>query len=1079
MKRGIIKRFLAIAFSLFAAVSVNGQSAERQVRFYVFSEKGVPLENVSIVFEGGETILTDSSGHTQAGISVSSLRINLVYNDATIATMDIDLSDEYDQELIITVDTEKITAYLMEDEGQVKIADLKKDRAAVDASAPTGTLSGTVLQVESEREVAGATVIFRGVELETVSDENGVFSVEVPEGTYSLSVIHPQFSTRTVNEISVLAGTTQEITVALTPSAITLDAVRVFASAEVRVQGGVATLIEETKNSGVMLNLIGSEQISKSGDGDAASALKRVTGLTIIDGKYVYVRGMGDRYSSSYLNGARIPSPEVGNRVVPLDLFPTSVIEAMAVQKTYSPDLYGEFGGGAVQLRTTGIPDDRYKRRLRQTYSLSLGYDMDVSLGELLVSTNSGIPFTGFDDGSRDLPAEIEDRVVQGGSLTEPGFSPDQIAEIGRRIPDLIAPRSQTIPLDISGSFSLRDKIDFEKSRTSFGWNFSGLYRNDWDSDQKTLKDFEYSGDQRVVYYDYDSIATMNNIDMGSLLNLEYKNARKLNIESTTLAIHTSENSAHYYEGYKKDMETIQVTDMSWIEQTLLNQQLRGIVELEFLNYSLLDASYSFSYAGHREPDHYKYMYQEDPAAAGGYSIKASAQSIGLVWGKVDDFIHDGSVHLEIPFRLFRKNEVNDYADIGFQFIRQDRSAAIRRFGYIPATAVSGSIEEVLDDDNIGTTVDFLEFTKKFDSYTGSHTVAAGYVDLDIMLARWLRLTGGLRYEYSNQTIETYDFENQDRFLTESLVYHDFLPSVNLNFPFDASQQLRFGVSRTVNRPDLKEISYVPTYGIEGQPITLGYPGLAEAEIWNIDARYEHYLTENENISFGAFYKNFRNPIEAAFLPGESNYSVYTNVPQAYNLGAELEWRLSLRYVSDALRWFIKTTRPSAAARRILGSTAGVFRDITASGNLSYIQSRVVFDGQSTVVFRNTSYSQTNTSTERALQGQSPWIVNLSLGYKNSVSWSVDRKTHTSCNLNYNVMGPRITQVGVDGTPDHYEQPFHQLDLVIKHSFNEVFSMGIKAVNLLDLPAVTTLDNEEITRYRKGRSFSLSATLEL
>ena len=1079
MKLAKLFKLLWLCVPLICALPAFGQSETGTVRFYVFTHKGEFLGGVYLVGADMRSVITDPSGYAFLEVPAGENSFSVRYEDSTVAVLNVIVGSEYPTELIITVDTEKLIGYALMEDDTDELAELKKDRTKLDESMPKGTLSGIVRHIESEDDIPGATVVFRGVELETVSDQRGKFTVELPAGNYSISVIHPQYSTRTVNDIVVVAGGKTDVTVVLTPSAIMLDAVHVFASTEVRVQGGVATLIEETKNSGVMLNLIGAEQISKSGDSDAAAALKRVTGLTILDGKYVYVRGMGDRYSCSYLNGFRIPSPEVGKRVVPLDLFPASVIESMAVQKTYSPDLYGDFGGGAVLLRTTGIPDDRYKRRLRQTYSLALGYDMGESLTDQLVSPNTGIPYLGFDDGSRDLPAEIEVQVMDVQTLTLPGFTQDEIADIGRKMPELTEPVTARIPLDITGSMSLRDKIDFEGTQNSFGWNLSALYRNDWDTAQGKLMDFEYSGTDRVVYYDYDSLKTTNNIDIGSLLNLEYKSGRKLDVESTTLAIHTSENTTHTYEGYKKDLDNIKTTEMSWVEETLLNQQLKTALELGFLNYSMLNLAYSFSYAGHREPDHYKYMYQEDSSAEDGYSVKSSGQSINLVWGSVDDFIHDASVGVEIPFRLIPSNTANDYIDVGTQFIRQDRTTDMRRFAYIPDEAAESGITDILSDDNIGDTIKFREFTKKSDSFYGSHTIAAGFFDVDIMLLRFLRLTGGMRYEYSNQTIETYDLENSNLYLTESLLYNDILPSVNLNFSFSPTQQLRLGASKTVNRPDLKEISYVPTYGIEGQPITIGYPGLVEAEILNVDVRYEHYLTEVENFSLGVFYKDFTNPIEAAFLPGESNYSVLTNVPSAYNLGAELEWRLSLRYVSDALRWWIKKTRPSPGVRRAIGGIAGVFRDMTTYGNLSYIQSRVSFNEDSVVVFRNTEYPLTNTSTERPLQGQSPWVVNLSLEYRNTVSWSVNRKTHTTCNLNYNVVGPRITAVGVDGTPDYYEEPFHQLDLVMKHSFNEVFSIGFKAKNLLDLPAVKTLDGEEISRYRKGRSFSLSATLDL
>lgn len=1063
-RTAFFNRFILIAVLLFTTGQLFAQQIKGEVQIYIFKENGMPLAGVETTVNEKDYV-SNQSGFISFLDRDGTREYQLYYEDKLVANVTVPVRSGLIMEVMITVTDKPVT---------VGTADEPPAGGEIDydETLPKGKLTGQVNHIETGEDVVKATVIFRGITYETVTDENGEFIAEVPEGIYSISIIHPDYSTRTVEGIEIKADKTTETEVALTPSAITLEAVTVFASADIRVKGGIADLIDETKNSGVVLNLIGAEQISKSGDSDAAGALSRVTGLTVVDGRYVYVRGMGERYSASYLNGAKIPSPEIDKRVVPLDLFPTTVIESMAIQKTFSPNLYGDFGGGTVSLRTTGIPEDRYKRRLRQTYNFSIGYDLDSTFTEAIMDTPGKWDWLGFDDGDRDLPELVGDEQVTFGTgmLAQNYYTEEQIDEIAASMPiDWDGTTGMVMP-DFSVSAAFRDKVSFENGR-ALGWNLSLMYKNGWDTGSEKIA--SYNGEDLVQDYIYDQLATSHDVDIGGLFDIGYRWNSDLSVESTSLLVRTTNSVIDNYQGLFSDAGvTFDVYNTSWVESMLFSQRIAGLIGIPFFTEPDFNWQYTFSTANRYEPANSRLQYTKDdnPDTDDGFELYFRSNAGELYFANVTDLIHDLNLEVEIPF-FFLDNESADYLDIGYHMMYQDRTSDVRRFAYganygtdLDLTLIP---DEMFTTENIIEHFKFAENTLESDNYEGSHLIHAGYFDTDLLFGD-VRMNAGLRAEYSRQKVRTYALYGS----TESnanLEALDWLPAINCTIPFLEKWQVRLGGSKTVNRPDLLELSSVPKYGVEGEGVFRGNPDLERAEIINVDTRIEYYIAEQESLSIGGFYKHFTNAIETFITPGAEKQTTLGNVPEAQNIGGEFEWQLSLRYISDVIRNIIRETRPSKEVRKALGAFSGVFRDMTTSGNFSYIWSEIDYKGQ----------QEKNTSEVRPLQGQSPWIINTSLGYKNSVSWSQDVDTHTSFYLNYNVFGPRITSIGIDNTMDAYEQPFHQLDLVAKHSFNEFFSLGFKAKNILDLPAVEMIGDKITEEKRKGRSFSISGKLDL
>ena len=1119
MNGRVTNSMLAILVGLLIAPMVlTAQSNRGEVQIYVFSQSGAPLPDVEVRLED-ETIVSDEDGLINFVYPPGSHQFDLYYQGEAVTTVDISVRQGSVTEAIVTA-----SGGGQQLGGGSDVEPVENGELQFDPDADPGTIIGTVTGIEDGEPVAGATIVFRGIETETTTDDNGQFETEVPEGTHTFSVIHPDFSTRTVDEVEVVADREVPIDVELTPQAVALAEQAVFAVEEVRVEGGIAKLIEEMADSDAVVSFIGQEQISRSGDSDAAGALRRVTGLTVVDGRFVYVRGMGERYSSSYLNGAVLPSPEVDKRVVPLDLFPAAIIESLAVQKTYSPELPGQFGGGGVGITTIGLPDDQYRRRLRTDVSFSVGYNEALTFEDRLFDRGGSLDFLGFDDGTRALPGPIdssEELIGPADPVFGGGYTATELEDFGESFSNPWTPARRTIPLDYSGSVSVRDKIELTDSR-SFGFTASVSLKDSWNSTNEGLTIYEASDDPDELgrpFHDYEVERTTRDIDLGSLVELVFEDARRYRLESASLLVRTTDAMTEELSGYYgSESYDVKETEILWREQTLFNQSFRGRHQLSSLGGSEFRWNYNLSLARSYEPDRKYYIYREDDQD--GDFVAEESYLIGDQWSnrriftEVDDTVHDGGVSASVPINWFG-NSSADFLDFGSQVSYQSRSSDTRRFGYTYSDAVGNretvelDMDSMITDETIGPDgiFEFREYTEATDSISSDQLILAGHTKADILVLGNSRLSTGVRAEWSRQTVSSYDLftseQEEPQELTPDSPIEMLMPAINLTVPTGNDAQLRLGASSTVNRPDLNELSPQQKYsGTPGAGTVKGNPLLSIARIYNGDARWEWYIAEREFLSVGGFYKYFTDPIESFQLNsgGGETITTFANIPSAQNIGAELEWQLSGRYVGDAIRRSVVNIRADSAEqtlrrRKVVGGMASVFRDLTLTGNFAYIWSRISLGGAGDdfrfdLINPRTGEAESktfsNTNTDRPLEGQSPYVANVSLGYRNTVSWSQDRDQHTSVSLNYNVFGPRIIAIGTNDVPDIYEQPFHRLNFVLSHSFSQYIQVGFTANNILDPLATTTLGDEVegdesnvVQEFRRGRSYSLSVKLSL
>lgn len=872
-------------------------------------------------------------------------------------------------------------------------------------------------------------------EIAVTTDTDGRFTLESPPGEYLITVRELGLFVPGDLVANVAAGATTTVDIPLRSENADDYEIIVYAP---EVVGGVNASLEERKEAPAVTEVIGAEQMSKSGDSNASAALARVTGLTIVDGRFVYIRGMGERYSSTLLNLSTLPSPEPERRVVPLDLFPTGLLEQVTIYKTWTPDLPGEFGGGAVSLKTRGIPERPYTQ-----ITVTGGYVAQSTF----LSTTSGqrgpTDWLGFGTQPRALPEPVA-AVTEDGRITEEsmfseGLSPEELEALGESVDSSWwNSKKVTVRPDVGLQIGLGRRIDV--GGTQLGIFLGGTYNNSWSLDQYTLADYSADGESAQFQYDFDQLT--NNIILGGIANLGAKFSDHQGIYYTGVLTRSSQYDRRIYSGYSADLNnSLRVTRFDWLERQLAFHQLRGEHEFPSLADFRVDWRYAYSTAALDEPDQrdYRYDLQGDGVT---YAMSDRPDATNMLFANLGDQNHDGRLDLSLPFG---SDVRGGKLSVGGQVVLRDRASETRRFGLTDTTPDAAllalPIEQQFTPDNIGPDgYKLIEVTRATDSYTARQEIQAGYLMLDFPFdtvahgvwgLRDLAVLAGARAEHASTTVDTFEeFVENPQVVSAKLDRTDVLPSVTLtqNFlkpaedPNDDTLQLRAGWARTVSRPDFRELSPAVYTAVFGARQQIGNPELFRALIDHYDLRMEWYPRDGELLSVGAFYKDFERPIETSYIPGATPSQTWQNALGATNMGIELDMRKTL-----------------------FGTGLGFLDRIYVSANASVIRSRVELDADSN-----------ETDKERPLEGQSPWVVNAQLGYDNS-----DAKTVAT--VSFNMAGPRIIGVGVDGIPNTIEEPVPRLDVLLQQGFARDFYVRIRGRNLLN-PSVEISQGDNVVR---------------
>lgn len=802
--------------------------------------------------------------------------------------------------------------------------------------------------------------------------------------------------------------------------------------------------IDQARFSDSVLDSLSSADFKVTADSDVIGALARVTGVTVIDGKFVYVRGLGERYSSTLFNSALLPSPDPARRIVPLDLFPTGVMEELAIQKSWAPNLPGDFSGGSVQMTTRSIPQTP-----ESTVGMALEYNTETTGRKLRWSEGGDSDWTGFGNGFRGLSDTIKGLSVDGRLPDPSSLSDEQLSAAGLSINRNFDVNTITGPPNAELSYSNGNRYDTHAG--TLGYLVGIRYNNEWQFTREARRTsqivFDGTNFVPAVGDDFVEKETVNAVDYSALATGEWGPNEEHLLRSTIFWTQLTDKRYIENKGFEnQNLRQIESATWEWEQRQLLTAQLAGNHYLPEFAELALDWAATYSQANRNKPDSRFYEY-EDLNEDGEYQFSSAPNGNGRQWEWLSDDAWDLLLNGERSFELHRN--LFTTAKVGGKYFDKQRDSSLRAFRYnnrFPPAEFDeisrGPPGEVFEDDNIGRGKwELSEITQFTDSYTAEETISAGYFQTDSEIFEKWRLMAGFRYEDSLQKTQTRAVSGGAPVVTE-LEDGFVLPGASLTWLFRDDMQVRGAFSQTINRPDLREISPAPYLDPEDRDVFIGNPDLQIAQINNYDLRWEWYHGGLNSVSLALFYKQFTDPIEETLLlRGNSVLRTYTNAESADLYGVEVQAQQSLEPLHD---WA---------------------RDFSLKVNGAVISSNVEVNPD--------AINQTNDS--RRLQGQSDWVVNSILTYDDLL-----RDLQSTLALNW--YGDRIADVGVNGFDDAVEESGPRLDFITRYGF-EFWGMPMavrfRADNLLDPDYTRTRAGITEREYHLGRFFQIKLEIEL
>jgi len=897
----------------------------------------------------------------------------------------------------------------------------RESQAMAEANGPKGKVQGEVRSTTGEL-LKGVRIFVKNTSTDAVTTGAGRFRLQLPVGQHTLSLTHPKYSTEILRSIEVKEDATSKVEAKMTPAGLVLDDFVVLAP---RVGGSIEALIEVRRKSTEVADVMSAEQISKTGDGDAAGSLRRVTGLTLVDGKYVYVRGLGERYSSTLFNGISLPSPDPFRRVVPMDIFPVQILDSLVIQKSFSPDMPGEFGGGTVVLNTKSLPDKFFAK-------VSLSQSQHSGAGRVRTYESGSRDWLGTDN-RRAMPSSLEQGAGDPNvfldrnrhQITEEG--PETLPELSLAFGDGWKMRPIRLGYTVSAAYKDEVQGNRENRNRYIGQDGGGLRKDETFRREKFEK-------------------TRNLGGIASVSATAYKHQK---INTTYALLRKSTDYVAEMEGVNEEGNRVRQTDREWAERELRSLMIQGENKIPGLRFIDWGWHYADSSASRYEPDKVVDLYTSNGNGSYNFAGINDRASYQRRFFDLRDKAQDLALHADGDFPWFYGRKGN--IELGVGSVNKRRQSAMRRF--VTAAKNDGGVfnsQSQFDgseglDQLIGQCqfqgercFEVTEATRNTDRYTADQSLQSYYFKTQWPLLRSLKLSTGMRYENSIQRVETLD-QFKDESVMTRLQTRNWLPGSVLTYGISDKMQVRLAQSETVSRPDFKELSQSLWRDFELGYDVEGNPSLQSAVISAYDLRWEWYFALKENVSFGVFYKEFENPVEQIFTQGSDPRITFVNALRAENLGAEIELSKNLGFIGSWLNKF------------------------TLSGNYAWIQSEISLEnaGQADLA-----------SPTRPLQGQSNYTANLLLDYAHEPA-------KLNLSLAYNVYGKRIALLDPNGNPDIYEQPFHQVDFVASKSLSQKITMRAKIGNLLNSKARFTQGGNLWRDVEKGMNFSIGIGMEI
>lgn len=904
------------------------------------------------------------------------------------------------------------------------------------AAQEVGRLSGRIIDEETARPLGLAQVTIPALDIGTMSDVDGRFSIdEVPVGTHDLQVRLIGYATKTVVGVAITARQVTVIDVALPTQAVQLRELTVSVADE---RGTAAAVLENRQTAAAVTDAIGREQISDSPDSDAAAAMARVPGVSIVDKKFVYVRGLGERYGNTTLDGAVMPSPIADRKAVPLDLIPASFIENVSTSKSYLPSQPADYAGGLVQIETRKVPGENFFK-----VGIGAGFDTQTTGRAGLGYSGGDLDFLGFDDGTRDLPSLVpRDRAIN-----PTNFTPEELEAIGESFNSNWAGVEDDLPFERSGEIAFATEIPIGSK--DLGLFATAHWDDAWNRRENYVERvFTTSGiDDPEV--DYAGQLSAHEVTLGGMLNADYALAPAHRLSFSGLINRITEDEARILEGFNLDSNADQRnTRIRYVENSLLQGRVSGKHLIDAFGGTTLEWQGAYSRAGRFEPNTREVLYRE----SGDVFLWDNFIQSGSVFHQdLSEGAFNGGLDVQIPIRV---GGTPGTIEVGGTFVRRDRDVLTRRFRFVNVGAISEEIRarepdgiftpETISPDGFQIT----ESTFRADNYTADQTTIGAYVMADLEVLPRLRFAGGARIEKNEQNVDPMDLFTSGTEPLEgaSVDDTDIAPGATLTWAASDAMNLRAAASRTLARPEFRELAPFSFADFAGGYLVIGNPVLDRTRITNFDLRWEWFPRPGAVVALSGFYKKFLDPIEEVVFPSSELLKSWVNAESADNLGMEVEARSDLGFLSEDLE------------------------NVGLNLNLTLVDSEVQTGTAAQVFVPGVGPIDIEVPDKtRRLQGQSSYVVNLGANWHNP-------GTNSAITVLFNRFGSRISQIGSSFLEDVLEEPRDQLDVVLEQGIGPRISVKASATNLLGSEYRFTQNGDRLRGWEPGQAFSLKLT---
>lgn len=923
----------------------------------------------------------------------------------------------------------------------------------------TGTISGKVTDGKTSETLPGVKILIENQIYKIISDLDGNFSFQnIPVGNYTLIFNYNGYNTKIISDILVKANEVTSFEIVMEPVVKEIGAVTVKATVN---KESIDNINRLKSNAAGQVDGISQQEIKRSPDRDASAVLKRVSGASVQDNKFVIIRGLNDRYNTAMINGLPLPSTEADRKAFSFDIFPSTMLDNMMIYKTASPDLPGDFAGGVILVNTKDIPEKDFV-----SFSVGTNYNTQSTFKSYSNYDGSKNDWIGFGVKDRMYPNSLPSTTEFKELLSNPStrFENSKVFSNDWQINNKNAsPLGQNYQV----GFAKTIRPDSIKSNTfgivgAMSYNYTRRYLD------VTRKD--YNEDSSRVF-DYKDATYRENVSWGAMLNFAYKFGKNNKITLKNLFSDNSTDQVILRTGENIDADQIiKATAMQYTSSKMFTSQLNGEHLIKSTDSTSIKIKWGLDYSKTITtiPNLKRMLYYKNrtPQGTASDSIftayvpfgSPSPDFAGKFFSNLGEDLYAAMAEIAIPYNFLKENST---LKIGYAGSIKSRAFDARVFGYAINSPAQFNYDllllpqdSIFAEENINEQGFKLgESTNPSDSYSASTNLHAGYIMTDQKLTSKLRAVYGLRVENFRQQLSSISYGGDSINIDNTTL--SFLPSLNLTYSLNKKMNFRGAVSRTVARPDFRELAPFSFYDFNTSSAVVGNDTLQAATITNIDLRYEYFPGSGQIISTSLFYKDFNNPIENTVFFGGSGSRTYTfrNVANAVDYGIELEYRTKLSKIDSLFN-------------------SNALDNFTFYTNLTFVKSVVDLSNVATAVTDEEKY--------RPMQGQSPYLINGGLVYQNdSIGFGAS--------VLVNRIGRRIAFVGTNGYQDIYENPRTVLDFqLVKTVFkNKQGEIKLNASDIFNQNAIFYQDFNHSKKYEAaedkviqgikfGRNFSFS-----